>query len=103
MFEALSDTPLVQQFTDSSLDYMNRQPGAYWSGFAYNQANKFVPAQAKTLAKAISRKTGYKLDTTGAGKTIDRKFHRNYGFDGAELTTNDLINILTNRLKYNPQ
>lgn len=103
MFEALSDTPLVQQFTDSSLDYMNKQPGAYWSGFAYNQANKFVPAQAKTLAKAISRKTGYKLDTTGAGKTIDRKFHRNYGFDGAELTTNDLINILTNRLKYNPQ
>lgn len=103
MFEALSDTPLVQQFTDSSLDYMNRQPGAYWSGFAYNQANKFVPAQAKTLAKAISRKTGYKLDTTGAGKTIDRKFHRNYGFDGAELTTNDLINLFTNRLKYNPQ
>lgn len=103
MFEALSDTPLVQQFTDSSLDYMNRQPGAYWSGFAYNQANKFVPAQAKTLAKAISRKTGAKLDTTGAGKTIDRKFHRNYGFDSAELTTNDLINLFTNRLKYNPQ
>jgi hypothetical protein len=103
MFEALSDTPLVQQFTDSSLDYMNKQPGAYWSGFAYNQANKFIPAQAKTLAKAISRKTGYKLDTTGAGKTIDRKFHRNYGFDGAELTTNNLINVLTNRLKYNPQ
>lgn len=99
MFEALSDTPLVQQFTDSSLDYMNRQPGAYWSGFAYNQANKFVPAQAKTLAKAISRKTGAKLDTTGAGKTIDRKFHRNYGFDSAELTTNDLINILSNRIK----
>lgn len=100
MYEALSDTPLVQQFTDSSLDYMSRKPGAYWSSFGYNQANKLVPAQAKTLTKAISRGTGTTLDTQWAGKTIDRKFHRNYGFDSARLTTNDLINILTNRLKY---
>lgn len=103
MLEALSETPLIQSFTDSSMDYMQRQPGAYWSSFGYNQLNKFIPAQAKTLTKAGSRATGAKFDTTGAGKTISRKFHRNYGFDGAELTTNDLINILTNRLKYNPQ
>jgi hypothetical protein len=100
MYEALSDTPLVQQFTDSSLDYMSRKPGAYWSSFGYNQANKLVPAQAKTLTKAISRGTGTTLDTQWAGKTIDRKFHRNYGLDGERLTTNDLLNILTNRLKY---
>jgi len=100
MYEALSDTPLVQQFTDSSLDYMSRKPGAYWSSFGYNQANKLVPAQAKTLTKAISRGTGATLDTQWAGKTIDRKFHRNYGLDGERLTTNDLINIFTNRLKY---
>jgi hypothetical protein len=100
MYEALSDTPLVQQFTDSSLDYMSRKPGAYWSSFGYNQANKLVPAQAKTLTKAISRGTGATLDTQWAGKTIDRKFHRNYGLDGERLTTNDLLNILTNRLKY---
>lgn len=103
MLEALSETPLIQSFTDSSMDYMQRQPGAYWSSFGYNQLNKFVPAQAKTLTRAGSRATGAKFDTTGAGKTISRKFHRNYGFDGADLTTNDLINILTNRLKYNPQ
>ena len=100
LFAALGDTPLVQQFTDSSLDYMTKQPGKYWSGFAYNQANKLMPAQAKTLTRAASRSTGATLDTEALGKTIDRKFHRNYGLDGEQLTTNDLINILTNRLKY---
>ena len=29
------------------------------------------------------------------GKGVGRKFHRNYGFDGAELTTQDLIEILS--------
>ena len=103
MYEALSDTPLVQQFTDSSLDYMSRQPGAYWSSFAYNQANKLVPAQAKTLTRATSRATGTTVNTEWLGKTINRKFHRNYGLDGERLTTNDLINVLTNRLKYTEQ
>ena len=103
MYEALSDTPLVQQFTDSSLDYMSKQPEKYWSSFGYNQANKLVPAQVKSLTKVTSRATGAELDTTVLGKTIDRKFHRNYGFDSARLTTNDLINILTNRLKYTEQ
>ena len=99
LFEALSDTPLVQQFTDSSLDYMMKKPGAYWSGFAYNQANKLVPAQLKTISKAASRGLGIEKDTSWAGKTIGRKLHRNYGFDGERLTTNDLLNILTNRIK----
>lgn len=103
LFEALSDTPLVQQFTDSSLDYMMKKPGAYWSGFAYNQANKLVPAQLKTISKAASRGLGIEKDTSWAGKTIGRKLHRNYGFDGERLTTNDLINVLTNRLKYQPE
>lgn len=103
MYEALSDTPLVQQFTDSSLDYMSKQPEKYWSSFGYNQANKLVPAQVKSLTKATSRATGATLETDWLGTTIDRKFHRNYGFDSARLTTNDLINILTNRLKYTEQ
>lgn len=103
LFEALSDTPLVQQFTDSSLDYMMKKPGAYWSGFAYNQANKLVPAQLKTISKAASRGLDIEKDTSWAGKTIGRKLHRNYGFDGERLTTNDLINVLTNRLKYQPE
>lgn len=97
--EALSDTPLVQQFTDSGLDYMTKKPGAYWSSFGYNQANKLMPAQVKTLSRAITRGTGLEADTDWMGKTISRKFHRNYGLDGQRMTTNDLINILTNRVK----
>jgi hypothetical protein len=101
--EALSDTPLVNQFIDNQVDYMTKQPGAYWSSFGYNQLNKLVPAQVKTLTKAGSRATGIEWDAPWMGKTIDRKFHRNYGLDGERLTTNDLINIFTNRLKYKPQ
>ena len=99
--EALSDTPLVQQFTDSGLDYMTKKPGAYWSAFGYNQLNKFVPAQAKTLSKAVTRGANVEYSADWMGKTIGRKFHRNYGLDGERLTTNDLINILTNRVKVN--
>jgi hypothetical protein len=101
--EALSDTPLVNQFIDNQVDYMTKQPHAYWSSFGYNQLNKLVPAQAKTLIKAGSRAAGVEWDTPWMNKTIDRKFHRNYGLDGERLTTNDLINIFTNRLKYKPQ
>ena len=97
--EALSDTPLVQQFTDSSLDYMTSQPGAYWSGFGYNQANKLIPAQLKTISRAVSRGANVEMNTDWMGKTISKKFHRNYGLDGQRLTTNDLLNILTNRVK----
>lgn len=97
--EALSDTPLVNQFMDNQVDYMTKQPGAYWSSFGYNQLNKLVPAQAKTLTKAGSRATGIEWDTPWMGKAIDRKFHRNYGLDGERLTTNDLLNILTNKVK----
>ena len=97
--EALSDTPLVNQFTDNSLDYMTKNQGAYWSSFGYNQLNKFMPAQAKTISKALTRGANVEFDTDWMGKTISRKFHRNYGLDGQRLTTNDLINILTNRVK----
>lgn len=99
MFEALSETPLVQSFTDSNLDYMTRQPEKYWSSFAYNQANKLVPAQAKSVTRAVSRGTGATWNTDWLGQTINRKFHRNYGLDSTRLTTNDLINVLTNRIK----
>lgn len=99
MFEALSDTPLVQSFTDSNLDYMTRQPEKYWSSFAYNQANKLVPAQVKSATRAVSRGTGATWNTDWLGQTINRKFHRNYGLDSTRLTTNDLINVLTNRIK----
>lgn len=103
MYEALSETPLVNQFVDNQMDYMQRNPEKYWPSFAYNQVNKLVPAQIKTATRGISRATGAELDVSALGKTVERKFHRNYGLDGAQLTTNDLLNMLTNRLKYNPQ
>ena len=103
LYEALSETPLVNQFVDNQMDYMQRNPEKYWPSFAYNQVNKLVPAQIKSLTRAGSRLAGTELDVSGLGQTVERKFHRNYGLDGAQLTTNDLLNILTNRLKYNPQ
>ena len=103
MLEALSDTPLVNQFTDSNLGFATRKPGKWASTFIYNQANKLVPAQLKTVTKATSRATDTELDVSILGPTIERKFHRNYGLDGERLTTNDLILLFTNRLKTNPE
>lgn len=103
MLEALSDTPLVNQFTDSSLGFATRKPGKWASTFAYNQVNKLFPAQLKTVTKATSRATDTEWDVSILGPTIERKFHRNYGLDGERLTTNDLILLLTNRLKTNPE
>lgn len=98
--EALSDLPLANQITDNSMSYMAKQPGKWATGFLYNQANKLVPAQLKSIARAGSRAIDAELDVSAAGQTIERKFHRNYGFDGEELTTNDIINLFTNRLKW---
>lgn len=103
LYEAIGEVPLVNQFVDSNTDYMTKYPDRWASSFAYNQLNKFVPAQVKTLTRAGSRAAGTTVDMGWAGKTIQKKFHRNYGLDGAQLTTNDLINILTNRLKYTPK
>lgn len=100
LYEALGEVPLVNQFVDSNTDYMTKYPGKWASSFAYTQLNKFVPAQAKTVIRAGSRATGTKADVSWAGPTIEKKFHRNYGLDGAQLTTNDLLNILSNRIKY---
>lgn len=97
--EALSDLPLANQITDNSLSYMAKQPGKWATGFLYNQANKLVPAQLKSIVRAGSRATDTELDVSDLGKTIERKFHRNYGFDGEELTTNDIINLFSNRIK----
>lgn len=103
LYEAMGEIPLVNQVTDSSMDYMSKYPGKWGSSFLYNQVNKLMPAQVKTLTRAGSRATGTTVDVSALGPTIERKFHRNYGLDGERLTTNDLINILTNRLKYTPK
>lgn len=101
MQEAFEEVPLVNQFLDNQMGYMKRKPGDYWRTWGYNQANKLVPAQAKSITRAASRAEGMEW-TPGMfeGTNLERKFHRNYGLDGMRLTTNDLLNILTNRIKY---
>ena len=100
LVESFSNVPLLSEAFDSNLSYLTNQPGKWASSFVYNQAMKAVPAQAKSVSKVLSREIGVELDTDILGKTVSRKFHRNYGFDGIEPTTNDWINILTNRLKF---
>lgn len=97
---AAMDTPLLQEIFNNQISYASKKTEDWATGLAYNQVNKFVPSQIKPLSRAISRGTGTELDISGAGKVLERKFHRNYGFDGAELTTQDLIDIFTTKITY---
>lgn len=93
---AAMDTPLLQEIFNNQMSYAAKKPEDWATGLVYNQANKLIPSQVKPLSRAISRGTGVQFDT-GLGKVIDRKFHRNYGFDAQELTTNDLISIFSTK------
>ena len=97
---AAMDTPLLQEIFNNQISYATKKTEDWATGLAYNQVNKFVPSQIKPLSRAISRGTGTELDISGAGKIIERKFHRNYGFDAQELTTQDLIDIFTTKITY---
>ncbi len=91
----IGDVPLVESIVNNQFSWAVKQPGTWAGSYTYTQLNKLVPAQIKPVSRAISR--GAELEYEGAwlGKSVGRKFHRNYGFDGAELTTQDLIEILT--------
>lgn len=97
---AAMDTPLLETIFNNQMGYATKKPEDWATGWAYNQANKLIPAQIKPLSRAISRSAGWQLDT--GYKIIDRKFHRNYGFDAAELTTQDLIDIFSTKFTYQP-
>lgn len=97
---AAMDTPLLETIFNNQMGYATKKPEDWATGWAYNQANKLIPAQIKPLSRAISRGAGWQLDT--GYKIIDRKFHRNYGFDAAELTTQDLIDIFSTKFTYQP-
>ncbi len=99
---AAMDTPLLQEIFNNQMSYAAKKPEDWATGLAYNQANKLIPSQIKPLSRAISRGAGAELDVSGAGKVIERKFHRNYGFDGVELTTQDLIDIFTTKITWQP-
>lgn len=91
----IGDVPLVESVVNNQFSWAVKQPETWAGSYAYTQLNKLVPAQIKPVSRAISR--GYDLEYEGAwlGKSVGRKFHRNYGFDGAELTSQDLIEMLT--------
>lgn len=99
---AAMDTPLLQEIFNNQMSYVAKKPEDWAAGYIYTQANKLVPSQIKPLSRAISRGTETHLDVGWSGKIIERKFHRNYGFDGAELTTQDLIDIFSTRFTWQP-
>lgn len=103
--EFLGDLPLVNTVMDNSLGWAQKQPGQWAQSYAYTQANKLVPAQLKSLSRAGTRAAGIEAWTepSESMKSVQRKFHRNYGLDGAQPTTNDYINVITNRLKVWPE
>lgn len=97
--EAIGETPLLNNLTTDPT-YMFKKPGKWAQGFGYNMLNKFVPAQAKPIIRAGSRAIGVEYKPEFLGDYLQRRFNRNYGLDGVEPTTNDYINIFTNRLKF---
>lgn len=91
----IGDVPLVESIVNNQFSWAVKQPGTWAGSYTYTQLNKLVPAQIKPVSRAISRGYGFEYGAEWMGKSVGRKFHRNYGFDGAELTTQDLIEILT--------
>jgi hypothetical protein len=98
---AAMDTPLLQEIFNNQMSYAAKKPEDWATGYVYTQVNKLVPSQIKPLSRTISRGTGAQFDT-GLGKVVERKFHRNYGFDAQELTTQDLIDIFSTKFTYQP-
>lgn len=90
----LGDVPLAESVINNQVNWAVRKPGSWASSYLYTQANKLVPAQIKPVSRALSRGEDWIFEPF-AGTTVGRKFNRNYGFDGAELTTQDLIELLT--------
>jgi hypothetical protein len=94
--EVLGDIPLVESIVNNQFNWAVKKPGAWASSYLYTQANKLVPAQIKPISRVISRSQDWIFEPGG---TVGRKFNRNYGFDGTELTTQDLIEMFTIKLQ----
>ena len=90
----LGDVPLAESIINNQVNWAVRKPGSWASSYLYTQANKLVPAQIKPISRALSRGEEWMFEPF-AGTTVGRKFNRNYGFDGAELTSQDLIELFT--------
>ena len=104
---AVDEIPLIGDLVDaySEADRIEKDPykqgvrfGANW---AYNRVNTAVPAIIKYTLAAM-HPADLNLDELDLGlpKTgIGRKIGRQYGLDGGDTTTNDILRIFFNRLK----
>ena len=107
----VENIPLVGELVGANLDYLGNAPDRYISGLLYNQANKLIPTIARQVIKPIGHATvedsvGLEdldvLGWAGVETGIGRKIERSYGLDGGDLSFNDLVGVVWNRLKYYP-
>ena len=97
----LGDIPLAESIINNQFEWAMKKPGAFASSYAYNQGNKLVPAGIKPISRALSRGQGWMFQPF-EGTTVGRKFNRNYGFDGQELTSQDLLEMFTIKFQLGP-
>ena len=107
----VENIPLVGELVGANLDYLGNAPDRYISGLLYNQANKLIPTIARQVIKPIGHATVEDsvgladlevLGWAGVETGIGRKIERSYGLDGGDLSFNDLVGVVWNRLKYYP-
>ncbi len=107
----VENIPLVGELVGANLDYLGNAPDRYISGLLYNQANKLIPTIVRQVIKPIGHATvedsvGLEdldvLGWAGVETGIGRKIERSYGLDGGDLSFNDLVGVVWNRLKYYP-
>ena len=107
----VENIPLVGELVGANLDYLVNAPDRYIAGLLYNQANKLIP----TIVRQVIKPIGHAIveDSVGLGDLdvlgwagvetgIGRKIERSYGLDGGDLSFNDLVGVVWNRLKYYP-
>lgn len=108
----VENIPLVGELVGANLDYLGNAPDRYISGLLYNQANKLIPTIVRQVIKPIGHATAEDsvgledldvLGWAGVETGIGRKIERSYGLDGGDLSFNDLVGVVWNRLKYYPK
>ena len=103
----LNDIPLVGDLVESYQQAAQIEQAPYTKGtrfvanLGYNRINTAVPAIARyTIAAMHPADIGLENLDLGLPKTgIGRKIKRQYGLDGGDTTTNDILRIFFNRLK----
>lgn len=104
---AFDEIPLIGDLSDAYSEAARIEKDPYKQGtrfvanWAYNRVNTAVPAIIKYTLAAM-HPADLNLDELDLGlpKTgIGRKIGRQYGLDGGDTTTNDILRIFFNRLK----